>query len=37
MSECQARWLAEQLTEKQKRELILLVQVMAQTAKEAAV
>lgn len=36
MSEGQARRLAAMLTEKQKRELLLLVRVMAQTAKGAA-
>ena len=36
MSGHQARRLAALLTEKQKRDLLLLVQVMAQAAKGAA-
>lgn len=37
MSEHQARRLAAMLTEKQKRDLLLLVRVMVQEAKGAAV
>lgn len=36
MSEQQAQKLTALLTEKQKRDLLLLVRVMAQAAKEAA-
>lgn len=36
MSEQQAQKLAALLTEKQKRDLLLLVRVMAQAAKEEA-